>query len=308
MSATDSHDRTGEAIFGELADSAGVEVFIHAVDVDTGAEVGYQPDASVIPASVFKVLVLVELFRQVEQGQVDAAEQVTVEVEGRCDGPFGLPIMRDPVTMSLRDLAWMMIGFSDNAASDVLCDRVGLDRVNALAAELGLAGTQVAGGCRELHRTFGQDAGITSAEDFPPHPDRAFLDRLRGIDPERGLQRTTARDMTRLLRLVWRDEAAPSGACAEVRRMLGLQVWPHRLAAGFPEPDVRTSGKTGTLPRWRNEVGVVSRDQGPAVAVAVFTRRTEHLPKDPAADALVGRAARAAVALVRPDLLDWLTG
>lgn len=86
-----------------------------------------------------------------------------------------------------------------------------------------------------------------------------------------------------MLQLIWDDAAAPAEACAEARRVLGLQVWPHRLASGFADLDeVRTSGKTGTLvPTIRNEVGVVEYPDGGRYAV-------------------IGQAARLAV--------DWLRG
>jgi beta-lactamase class A len=123
-----------------------------------------------------------------------------------------------------------------------------------------------------------------------------MLAQLREVDPRRATTRTTPRDITRLLQLIWADEAAPPAACAEARRILNLQVWPHRLASGFADlDDVITGGKTGTLPGIRNEVGVVEYPDGGKYAVACFTRSTNLTKKDAAADAVIGRAARLAV-------------
>lgn len=91
----------------------------------------------------------------------------------------------------------------------------------------------------------------------------------------------------------------PADACAEARRILGLQVWPHRLASGFPEDEVKTSGKTGTLPTLRNEVGVVEYPDGGRYAVACFTRASTLNQKTPAADTVIGHAARLAVDSLR---------
>ncbi len=52
---------------------------------------------------------------------------------------------------------------------------------------------------------------------------------------------------------------------------MAQQIWPHRLSSGFP-PGVRIAAKTGTLPTWRNEAGVVTYPDGRQHAVAVFTR------------------------------------
>ena len=278
--------------------AAGVHGCLHALDVDSGAEIGWHPDEPVVTASVFKLPVLLELFRQESAGEIDAAQPITVPAEGRTTGPFGISVMRDSVTLSLRDLAWLMIAVSDNAATDVVCARVGLDRVQGTVERLGLTGTRVPDDCAGIFATMLEDAGISTMEEWNGELDAALLAKLRALDPLH-TNCTTPRDMTRLLRLVWTDEAAAPEACAEVRRVLSGQVWPHRLASGFPEDDVATAGKTGTLPTLRNEVGVVQYADGGRYAVAVFTRSTNLAAKHPAADAVIGRSARLAVEALR---------
>ena len=274
--------------------AAGVDGFFHALDLSNGNEVAHQADALVVPASVFKLPVLLELCRQHAEGEIDASAPVTVPVENRSPGPNGLSVMQDAMTMSLRDLAWQMMGISDNAATDVVCEHVKLANVAATLERLGCRDTVIGGDCRDLFATMAADAGVTSSDEFPP-VSWELLATISALDPSIALQRTTPRDITRLLRLIWDDEAASPEACAEARRILGLQVWPHRLASGFPEDDVKTSGKTGTLPTVRNEVGVVEYPDGGRYAVAVFTRSTSLTSKNPAADAVIGRVARLAV-------------
>ena len=285
----------------DLADlfaEAGVTAAFHALDLESGREVAHRADDLAVTASVFKLPVLIELCRQHAEGEIDAAAPVHVPVEERAPGPFGLSVMQDPMTMTLRDLAWLMMGISDNAATDVVCEHVGLDKVNATLRRLGLTRTRLDGDCRDLFRTIGEDLELDSIDDLTLS--REVLEKLRAFDPERALQVTTPRDTTRLLQLIWTDEAAPADACAETRRILGLQVWPHRLAAGFADDDeVKTSGKTGTLPTIRNEVGVVEYPDGGRYAVAVFTRSSSLAMKNPAADAVIGRAARLAVDILR---------
>lgn len=79
-----------------------------------------------------------------------------------------------------------------------------------------------------------------------------------------------------------------------MRNVLRLQVWPHRLSSGFPDDDVLVAGQTGTLPPLRSEVGVVELPGG-RIAAAVFTRSHRASFSDPAADAVIGAAARLAV-------------
>lgn len=284
--------------FHALFEQAGVDGFLHAVAVGTDREVGHRPDTAVVSASTFKLPVLVELFRQADAKAVDLTEQVTVPVDDRAPGPTGLSVMLDPVAMSWRDLAMSMMVVSDNAATDVICARVGLPNVNNTMRVLGLPDTHLEDDCRGIFRTLAEDVGVAALEDVPLAPPAAVLDAMRAVRPE-GTNRTIARDMTRLLQLIYTDAAASAQSCAQMRSILRNQVWPHRLAAGFPEDDVFTAGKTGTLIVWRNEVGVVGFPDGPLFAVAVYTRSRQPKIKDPAADAVIGAAARTAIDALR---------
>ncbi|WP_245592494.1 serine hydrolase [Actinomadura rifamycini] len=278
---------------------AGVTGHCHAVDVDTGRDVGVRAGEPVVLASVFKVPLLVAFHRRVAAGTLDPTEPATLPAADRTSGPTGVSALLDDVRMSLRDLATLMITVSDNAAADYLLDRVGLAAVNAAAAELGLPGTHVSGSGREMLDHLYRDTDATSlGEVYARLEEPGMPARVRPLDPLR-TSRSTPREMTRLLSLIWRDEAAPPAECAAMRRMFGLQVWPHRLSSGFPFEDVVVSGKTGTLPTVRNEVGVVEYPDGGRYAVAVFTRTPVPLAVHPAGDAVIGTAARMAVEHIR---------
>ncbi|WP_328601054.1 serine hydrolase [Actinomadura physcomitrii] len=278
---------------------AGVTGFLHAADIDTGREVAVAADAPVVLASVFKVPLLVAFHRLAAQGRLDPTEQVTLAAGDRTSGPTGVSALLDDVRMSLRDLACLMITVSDNAAADALLERVGLEAVNAAAEGLGLRATVVTGGGRQLFDDLLADAGASGFPEVWARLDEPGLAaRLRALDPSR-TSRSTPRDMTRLLAAIWRDEAAPPDGCAAMRRLFGLQVWPHRLSSGFPYDDVLVSGKTGTLLTVRNEVGVVEYPDGGRYAVAVFTRSLLPIAVLPQADAVIGTAARLAVEALR---------
>lgn len=280
---------------------AGVTGFLHAADLDTGREIGVRADEPVVLASVFKVPLLVTFYRQAAAGLLDPREQVTLRPRTRGDGPTGISVMHDEVRMSLRDLACLMITVSDNTAADTIMDRVGLGMVNAAVADLGLRRTHIAGNGIDLFETMLQDGGVESLGELWGLLDEpGMLDRLRVLDPLT-TSHSTPREMARLMGLIWEDEAAPPDECAEMRRLFGLQVWPHRLSSGFPYDDVRVSGKTGTLPTIRNEIGVVEYPDGGRYAVAVFTRSLLPIAVLPQADAVIGTSARLAVeALRRP--------
>ncbi|MFD0540525.1 serine hydrolase [Actinomadura luteofluorescens] len=173
--------------------SAGVTGFLHVVDIDTGRDVAVGADEPVVLASVFKVPLLVAFHRQAAEGVLDPAEQVTLRPGDRTAGPTGVSALLDEVRMSLRDLTCLMITVSDNAAADVVMDRVGLDAVNAAAADLGLRDTVIEGNGRDLHESLLADAGADSvAEVWARLDEPGVQGRLRALDPLRTSRSTPA--------------------------------------------------------------------------------------------------------------------
>ncbi|SDH75658.1 serine hydrolase [Nonomuraea jiangxiensis] len=275
--------------FDVLFGRAGVTGWLYAADIESGREIGHGADEPLPTASMFKVALLVEFCRQADAGLLDPACRVTVPGGAREAGPTGIAVMLDDVTISLRDLAYLMIAVSDNSSADALLGRIGFDAVNAMLDALGLEVTRVTQSCETMNRSMRTDTGHGW-----PYLDPDDIERLSALDPAR-TNRSTPREMARLFRLIWRDEAASPAMCAWMRSVFKLQVWPHRLASGFPYDDVAVGGKTGTMPTLRCESGVVEYPDGRSYAVAVFTRSFSAALNQPRADAVIGTAARMAV-------------
>lgn len=292
---------TFEQQVGAVLAAVGAQASISVREIDGDAELGVAADEPVVLASVFKVPVLVELTRRVAAGDIDPRARVRVAAAQRSPGPTGLSVMRDDVELSVRDLALSMMSVSDNAATDVVMDLVGVEHIQQTLRELGLASITVTQTCRDIYAAMAADMGIDSMEDLEtaladPQRKPPVLECIRGssvLDPSTTNAGTPA-DVARLLQLIWTDRAGPPQACAEMRRILALQAWPHRLRSGFPET-VKVSGKTGTLPFARNEAGVVELPHGARFAVAVFLRPFNGDLVLPEADHAIGALARLAV-------------
>ncbi|WP_372350976.1 serine hydrolase [Streptomyces sp. KL116D] len=282
------------AIRAAFAD-AGVTGWLHALDLDTGAELDWHADELVVTASVHKLPLLVALHEQAAAGALDLTEQIDIRPHGRTAGPTGLAAMQDAARLSLRDLAYLMMSVSDNASADLLLARVGLDTVNRTTIRLGLTRTRAQHSFATMMAMVREDAGLGGAQALAdPH----VIARLRALDPAQ-TNRSTPRELTRLLAAIWNDTAGTAEHCAAIRRLMSLQVWPHRLASGFPFDDVHVAGKTGSLPTLRNEIGVVEYPDSGRYAIAVFTRTVRTAAILPAADAVIGTAARIAVDTLR---------
>ncbi|MEU2611254.1 serine hydrolase [Micromonospora sp. NPDC007271] len=273
---------------------------MHVVDVDEpGREVAVRADEQVVIASVFKILLVLEFARQVVAGQLDPTERVLVRAADRLGG-WGVAGCADDVEVSLRDLAYFAMSVSDNTAADLLLRRVGPDVLPMLAAELELPRTRIVGGPRQLVEVMLADVGARSEADFArilPTLSAEQIRSMRVFDP-RHTTSSTAREITRLLGLIWRDEAGPPAACAMVRELMSRQLFWTRVASGFP-PGVRVAGKTGTLPGLHLEAGVAEYPDGRRYAIAVFARTERLSTRRIDVDLAMGEAARTAVEALR---------
>lgn len=286
----------------EVFADAGAVGFLHAREVGVGTEgpeVAVGADEPVVLASVFKILVLTAFVRAVAAGELDERERTTVTARYRIGG-VGTAGFADDTEVSWRDLALNMMSMSDNAATDVLFHRLGAAAVDRVIADLGLEHTHLVGCCEDLFASIVADLGGTPDSDLDALLEGATPDRVLALDalaPER-TTRSTPREITTLLNALWTDTAAPAAACRQARDIMARQIWPHRLASAFPS-EVRIAAKTGTLPTWRNEAGVVTYPDGRRFAVAVFTRAASLAERQPRVDAAIGAAASLAVEHLR---------
>ena len=192
-------------------------------------------------ASIIKLPILWTFFHAVDRGELDPADRWTLASEAAVEGTGVLRFLGAGLRPSLLDLATLMVIVSDNTATNALIGRLGIERVNADLAALGLANTAL------RRRMFDFDA------------------RARGLDNV-----TTPRDTARLLcRFALGDGLSPASA-AQVRRILLAQQLnaglPARLPFGTP-----WAHKTGNLPGLLHDAGWLEHEDGRRVVVAACT-------------------------------------
>ncbi|MEV0110216.1 serine hydrolase [Nocardia sp. NPDC050799] len=290
---------TAERIRAVFAD-AGCTGRLHARRCDgSAAEVSIGGTERVVTASVYKLPLLLAYCRAVDAGHLDPLTRLTLTPSECTPGPTGISALHDPVTMSRRDLATSMMTVSDNAAADLLLGEIGLAAIHELLESLGLVLTRLVGGTADIQRSLVRDTDTHStAEAFTALADNDEAWTVSAYDPAY-TSATTPEEMTRLLAALWRGEVLSGEQTDFARAVMRRQVWPHRIAAGFPHRGVAVAGKTGTIGIIRNEVAVVEFPGEHPVAVAVFTRAARADPALPAVDAAIAEAARIAVTELR---------
>ncbi|MFE7296203.1 serine hydrolase [Streptomyces sp. NPDC057579] len=288
-----------EAIAAEWA-AVGVRGSFLARHIDTGEQLGFGVDASVPLASVVKVPLALVALDRIATGELDAARPVVVDPATSSVGPTGLAAFRHPATVAVGDLLLLMLSVSDNASADTLFDLVPVDEVDARLRAWGCTGLRVRHRLNRMYECAAGAAGndFSLALELAIRDDHSGRHTIETLDPAHA-NAGTATGLVDLLQRVWRDEIAHPGASAELRRLMGRQVFTHRLASELRTDTLRVSGKTGTFLHLRHEIGVVESEVGDRVAMAALTRSDRRANLAPDIDLAIGAGARRAFEALR---------
>jgi beta-lactamase class A len=175
-------------------------------DIPSGASIGHDQDEVMPTASLIKVPVLAALYGAVHDGLVSLTDRVQYREEHRCLGSGVLSRMTPGVDMLVRDAAVLMIIISDNSATNMVIDLVGLEQVNDAMRGFGLQRT-----------TIFQRLGDSKA----------------GLDA-RKMSVSTGAEMTRLLSLIARHQCVSTEASEDMLRIMRRQDYRHELSRLLP--------------------------------------------------------------------------
>src|SRR6056297_2276688 len=94
-------------------------------------------------ASIIKLTILWELFARIDRGEIQVSEKRQL-LDSVKVGGFGiLKNLDEGLDLTIHDLATLMITLSDNVATNMLIDELGMDSINKKVRELGLIHTQL---------------------------------------------------------------------------------------------------------------------------------------------------------------------
>lgn len=254
------------------------DVSVYAVDLRSGKTVAIDADTPVPTASVIKLAILFEALEQIQQGRVGFDDRLTMVGSDRVQGSGVLQLFDTPMTLTLKDALTMMITQSDNTATNLAIDHLGLANIDRRIEWLGLHDTWL------YKKVFLPPSG-------PVPPDQ----------PQFGLGKTTAREMAEIMtRFAECDLNAPGGPAAptpEQQRLCDAALFMLRNQSdreSIPRylDTLRVANKTGALDAVRNDVGIVYAGNGPIV-ISLFTSHNadQHWTVDNAAYLLMARLA-----------------
>ncbi len=270
-----------ERALNEIVERGPATVGLAVRHIERDEEAGFDADTRYPTASVFKVPVLVEAFRQIGRGALSLADRWNLTEEDKSTGSGVLVRLTPGLQPTVRDLLTLMIIISDNTATDMLVRRLDPERITATMRELGERQTVVAKGCRDLLRAMLGEASPA----LPPHEMARHL-ISNPIDPESpayaGSEEnniSTPREMVDLFVRIHTGAGMDRiGIDADARRtmreILLLQQLNDRMPRYLP-PSVPVAHKTGSLSGpWaiRNDAGLIDLGDRGTVSFAAFTR------------------------------------
>lgn len=205
---------------------------VAAINLTTGQEFRHQADLSFYPASTIKLPVLFEVFRGALEGRWRLDDPLTLTPQNIVEGSGVLLDLTPGLTLSVRDMATLMIVVSDNTATNVLLDLCPPEVVNRSMAELGIEGVRI--------------------------------NRKIGMELDRPLGEATPAGMARLMALIAEHQVLTPHACTEMLDILKRQKHKELTNRFIPEtdaeddqPPVRIASKSGWVRGVRNDVALI---------------------------------------------------
>jgi beta-lactamase class A len=279
-----------------IGDAHHGHVALFAHDLKTGRTASLLPDEPVQTASVIKMGILLDAAEQIRAGKATFDERLVLTKANQVEGSGVLGELTPPIALTLGDTLTLMVVLSDNTATNVSIDRLGLAHINETLRQAG------------LHQTvLYKKVYVPATGPMPPD------------QPKFGLGKTTAREMASIMERLatcqlalgkMAAQAGDSAICGAILKMLRNQQDRDSLPRYLETLDTSENGsaianKTGALDQVRNDVALISTKAGPVV-IAAFTwgNADERWTGDNEAEQTLGKLAKAIIDRWSPEGLD----
>ena len=231
--------RVLERRLSSVADSLDGVLGYTIVDLASGQRLERLEQQVFPTASTIKLAILYELFKQADEGAVDLAAIRPVD---RRFVVAGTGVLRELTTasMSLRDYAVLMIVLSDNTATNLIIDTVGMDKVNARMRTLGMRETKLRRRMIDLEAARRGDENVS-----------------------------TPAELAKLVEILYRGDGLSKRSHVDLMEILKKEKT-SPLRAALPA-EIEVANKPGSLEGVAVDAGVVLLKNRPYVLVAMAT-------------------------------------
>jgi len=260
-----------EAVLSQLISAHQGQVSIAIEELDGEVEFRHEADRPMPTASLCKLPVMIETYRQAAAGSIDLEQFIELREEDKVPGSGILtPHFSAGTKIPLKDAIRLMIAYSDNTATNLVLDQIGLKATSDTMKLWGLPQTKIHA------QVFRRDTSI-----FPERSQKF------------GLGSTTAAEMLTLLTRLHRHELMTEGDSETMLKHL-LACQDDRKLARFLPSGIKIAHKGGAVSNVRCDAGILYLPKG-AVAVCVLTNenKDQSWGEKNAAEILCGRVGKA---------------
>ncbi|KAJ50618.1 beta-lactamase class A [Clostridium tetanomorphum] len=178
-------------------------------------------------ASTIKLLIMVTAMQEVKEGKRNLKDKIIISTEEKCGGDGILKELNKDHNFTLIEIITLMIIISDNTATNILIDMLGMDNINKIANELKLNNTR-------LQRKMMDSEAVKMGKE----------------------NLTTALDMCTILEMLYKGEIVDKEYSNIMIEILKKQQVNGRLTLYLPD-DLVVAHKTGDLDKLEHDVGIV---------------------------------------------------
>lgn len=283
----------GPASASDLASSLSPLIEAHEGQVavairhlESGEQFVWRDDVVQPTASLIKLPVMVAAYRMADRGELDLAAAITLTEPDKVPGSGILTDQFSPgLSLSVRDVIRLMIRYSDNTATNLVVDRIGLASTATTMETLGFPETRL------NSKVYRGDTSIS--------PERSKL---------YGLGSTTARETVELLERIHKGTAASADSCKAMVDHLFACDDKAMLVSQLPK-NTRVAHKSGAVSESRCDAGIIYGTTGPFVICVLTTGNKDRSWHDEnRAHVLIGKIARIAFDHFNPEWKRGVTG
>ena len=202
-------------------------VCINFYDLNKNNGFSINGDKKVLSASMIKLLILAELMKKISENKFSLSDTIMIADSMKTGGDGVLKELNSGHHFTLKELTTLMIVVSDNQATNILIDFLGMENINQLGKEL------------RLKKTF---------------LGRKMMDieaRKKGYD-----NYTCADDISSLLKLIYQEKLINKEASQLMLDILLRQQQGERLQRYLPS-DIKIAHKCGDLDNLENDGGII---------------------------------------------------
>jgi beta-lactamase class A len=248
-----------------------------ARNLKTGASVNLGGDEPVPTASTIKLLVYVEAFHQIKDGKRSLSDEITLQKEDQVPGSGVLQFFRTPHKLTLEDALSLMMIESDNTATNLVIDHLGLANINRRAETMGLKSTYL---YKKVYR---------KAEGPMPPDQKKF-----------GLGKTTAAEAAQLMQSIVDCELKDEALCKRMVEIMKNQSYrnmvPRYIEAELDatEGGSKIADKVGQIDASRSDVAAIWTDNGVIIISAYsYENKDQRWSPENEAELSIAKMARA---------------